>query len=249
MLASLWNVVVYEPFYNGLIFLSSLIPAHDVGIAIILLTIIVKVALYPLARKAVASQLEMKAIEGELNALKEKYGTDRAKLAQETMALYKKHGVNPASGCLPMLIQIPFIIGLYTVFLKGIMIDPTHLYSFVPQPEKLNTVFLGLVELSEKKHLLFAFLAGASQFVQAHISAKNMQSPTGPAKTTQEEFAQAMQTQMKYVFPAMITVISYQFSVAVALYWVVSNIVSIVQDVWTRRSLLSKTQATTVAPH
>ena len=102
MLASLWNVVVYEPFYNGLIFLSSLIPAHDVGIAIILLTIIVKVALYPLARKAVASQLEMKAIEGELNALKEKYGTDRAKLAQETMALYKKHGVNPASGCLPI---------------------------------------------------------------------------------------------------------------------------------------------------
>ena len=237
MFVSLWNTVVYEPFYNGLIFLSALVPTHDVGIAIILLTIIVKFALYPLSRKATQSQVEMKRLEGPISVLKEKYASDRTKLAQETMELYKKHGVNPASGCLPALIQIPFIIGLYTVFLRGITIDPAHLYSFVPHPESLNTLFLGLVELSEKKHVLFAILAGVSQFAYSLSMAKNTPKPTGPAKNSQEEFGRAMQMQMKYVFPGMITIMAYQFSVAVALYWVVGNIVSILQDIWTRHEL------------
>lgn len=242
MFVSLWNTLVYEPFYNGLIFLTSIVPTHDVGIAIIILTILVKVALYPLSRKAVESQVAMKKLEEPINALKERYSSDRTKLAQETMELYKKHGVNPASGCLPAIIQIPFIIGLYMVFLKGITIDPVHLYGFIPHPETLNTLFLGLVELGEKKHLLFAVLAGVSQFFYALSMAKNTPPPTGPAKNSQEEFARAMQMQMKYVFPGMITVMAYQFSVAVALYWVVGNIVSIIQDVWTRRSLALATE-------
>jgi YidC/Oxa1 family membrane protein insertase len=236
MFTSLWNTLVYEPFYNGLIFLTSIVPSHDVGIAVIILTIIVKMALFPLSRKAVLSQMEMKKLEGPLQALKEKYGKDKTKLSQETMALYKEHGVNPVAGCLPAIIQIPFIIGLYMVFLKGIAIDPVHLYAFIPRPETLNTLFLGLIELGEKKHILFALLAGASQFGYALSSAKNTPAPTGPAKNAQEEFARAMQVQMKYVFPGMITVMAYQFSVAVALYWVVGNIVSIIQDVWVRHT-------------
>jgi YidC/Oxa1 family membrane protein insertase len=224
--------------------LTSIVPTHDVGIAIILLTIIVKVALYPLSRKAVESQVAMKKLEGPMNDLKERYSSDRTKLAQETMNLYKKHGVNPASGCLPAIIQIPFIIGLYMVFLKGITIDPVHLYSFIPHPDRLNTLFLGLVELGEKKHILFALLAGVSQFAYALSMEKNTPPPVGPAKNQQEEFARAMQMQMKYVFPGMITVMAYQFSVAVALYWVVGNIVSIIQDVWTRRNLALAEQET-----
>jgi YidC/Oxa1 family membrane protein insertase len=237
MFTSLWNAAVYEPLYNGLIFLASIVPMHDVGFAIIILTILVKMALFPLSRKAVLSQMEMKKLEGPIQALKEKHKDDKVKLSQATMALYKEHGVNPVSGCLPAIIQIPFIIGLYMVFLKGVVIDPAHLYSFIPHPETLNTLFLGLIELGEKKHVLFAILAGASQFAYALSSAKNTPTPTGPAKNTQEEFARAMQVQMKYVFPGMITIMAYQFSVAVALYWVVGNIVSIIQDVWVRRSL------------
>jgi len=237
MFTSLWNGLVYDPLYNSLIFFTSIVPFHDVGLAIILLTIVVKVLLYPLSRKAIIAQLDLRRLEGPIAELKEKHGQDRTKLAQETMGLYKKHGVNPASGCLPMLIQIPLIIGLYTVFLKGVTIDPTHLYAFIPRPESLNTLFLGIVELSEKKHLLFAFLAGVSQFAYAFSAAKNTPTPVGPPKNPQEEFARAMQTQMKYVFPGMIAVMSYQFSVAVALYWVVGNIVSIIQDVWVRRTI------------
>jgi YidC/Oxa1 family membrane protein insertase len=237
MFTTLWNTVIYDPFYNGLILLSNIVPAHDVGIAIIILTILVKTALYPLSRKAVLAQREMRSVEGELSSLKEKHKDDRKKLAEETMALYKRKGINPVSGCLPALIQIPFIIGLYVVFLKGIAIDPEHLYSFVSHPESLNTLFLGLVDLSGKKSILFAILAGASQYVYAVSSAKNVPPPSGAPKTPQEEFARAMQVQMKYVFPAMIAVVAYQFSIAVALYWVVGNIVSIAQDVWVRRSL------------
>jgi YidC/Oxa1 family membrane protein insertase len=240
MFVSLWNAVVYEPFYNSLILLTSIVPFHDVGLAIIILTIIVKVGLYPLSRKAILAQADLKRLEGPIAELKEKHSEDKAKLAQETMGLYKKHGVNPASGCLPMLIQIPLIIGLYTVFLRGITIDPIHLYSFIPHPDTLNTLFLGAIELGEKKHILFALLAGISQFAYAFSSAKNIPTPVGPPKNSQEEFARAMQTQMKYVFPGMITVMAYQFSVAVALYWVVGNIVSIIQDVWVRRSISLK---------
>jgi YidC/Oxa1 family membrane protein insertase len=237
MFSSLWNSVVYDPFYNGLIFLTNLIPTHDVGIAIILLTVIVKSALYPLSKRAMLAQREMKSIEPEISALKEKYGSDRKKLSEETLALYRKHNINPASGCLPPLIQLPFIIGLYVVFLKGITIDPAHLYSFISLPEKLNTLFLGIIELSEKKHILFAVLAGISQYAYAFSSSKNVPPPVGQAKTPQEEFARAMQVQMKYVFPGMIAVVAYQFSVAVALYWVVGNIVSIAQDFWMRKTI------------
>jgi len=237
MFASLWNALVYDPFYNGLIFLTSIVPSHDVGIAIIILTIIVKVALYPLSRKAVLAQADMKKLEGPIQAIKEKYGSDRTKVAQETMELYKKHGVNPASGCFPMLIQIPIIIGLYVVFLKGIKIDPEHLYPFIPLPESLNTMFLGTIDIEEHKNLYAAAITGLSQYGQAFSAAKNMPIASGPAKNAQEEFARAMQTQMKYVLPGMIAVAAYQFSVAVALYWVVGNIVSIAQDVWVRRSL------------
>lgn len=245
MFTSLWNALVYEPLYNSLIFLTSIVPFHDVGLAIILLTIAVKMALYPLSRKAILAQADLKRLEGPIAELKEKHGEDRTKLAQETMGLYKKHGVNPASGCLPMLIQIPLIIGLYTVFLRGITIDPIHLYSFIPRPETLNTLFLGAIELGEKKHILFAFLAGVSQFAYAFSAAKNTPTPVGPPKNSQEEFARAMQTQMKYVFPGMIAVMSYQFSVAVALYWVVGNIVSIIQDVWVRRTITHRATKTT----
>ncbi len=238
MLTSLWNALIHDPLYNGLIFLTSVVPSHDVGIAIIILTILVKVALYPLSRKAVLAQADMKKLEGPIQAIKEKHGADRTKVAQETMELYKKHGVNPASGCFPMFIQIPIIIGLYLVFLKGIKIDPTHLYSFIPRPESLNTLFLGIIDIEEKKNIVAAAITGLSQYGQAFSAAKNMPIPTGPARNAQEEFARAMQTQMKYVLPGMIAVAAYQFSVAVALYWVVGNIVSIIQDVWVRRSLV-----------
>jgi YidC/Oxa1 family membrane protein insertase len=203
------------------------------------------VALYPLSRKAVLAQADMKKLEGPIQAIKEKHGADRTKVAQETMELYRKHGVNPAAGCLPMFVQIPIIIGLYFVFLKGIKIDPEHLYSFVPHPESLNTLFLGVIDLEAKKSLLAAAITGISQYGQAFSAAKNMPTPTGPAKNAQEEFARAMQTQMKYVLPGMIAVAAYQFSVAVALYWVVGNIVSIAQDVWVRHSM---TQSQKVSP-
>ena len=235
MLKTLWHEAIYQPLYNGLIFISNIIPTHDIGITIIVLTILVKLALYPIAKKGIVAQQKMKRIEGELQEAKEKHKADKQAQAQATMALYKKHGVNPAAGCLPALLQIPIIIGLYYVFSKHLTVDPTLLYSFISAPENLNLLFLGFVDIS-KKNLFLAIFAGLTQHLQARFSQPNTPSTDKP-KTQQEEFARAMQMQMKYMLPFMITFFAYSLSAGVALYWSVGNIVSIVQDIWVKRHL------------
>jgi len=134
MISSLWHTIVYQPLFNLLVLLIGVLPGHSVGAAIILLTIIVKLALYPLTGKSIKAQHDMKELEPELKQLREKHGTDKQALAQKTMELYQKRGVTPFSGCLPVLIQIPIIFGLYWVFFKGLpVIDIQVLYRFIKE--------------------------------------------------------------------------------------------------------------------
>src|SRR5438105_3158478 len=142
MISSIWHTVVYQPLYNILFFLVGIIPGHNVGLAIILLTIIVRVALFPLTGKSIKAQKAMKVLEPKLKELREKHKDDKQKLAQKSMELYQEHGVTPFSGCLPMVIQIPIIIGLYWVFSRGLhVVDTSILYSFVTAPGALNMHF------------------------------------------------------------------------------------------------------------
>jgi YidC/Oxa1 family membrane protein insertase len=157
------------------------------------------------------------------------------------MELYKEHKVTPFSGCLPILLQLPFIIGLYFVFWKGLSIDPAIIYSFVPHPESLNTHFLGL-DLAGRS-ILLAVLAGATQFGQAWlVSGKTTNEPKEEKKekgesSFQDDFQKSMQIQMLYILPIMIGVFAYSISAAVALYWTVSNIVSIAQELYIKRKV------------
>lgn len=238
MITSIWNTIVYEPLYNLLIFFVGIFPGHSVGLAIIMVTIIVKVAMYPLTSKAIHAQRAMKDLEPLLKGLRDKHKNDKQKLAQQTMALYQEHGVSPFSGCLPMFIQIPFIIGLYFVFLKGLdVVNLEILYSFVQAPLSLDMHFL-VFDLSGKS-ISLAFLAGLTQYYQTSISlGKQVPLPENPTgiKTFQEDFTRSMQTQIRYVLPVIIAFVAYTTSTAVALYWVTSNILSIVQEVSIRKS-------------
>src|SRR3989344_8829837 len=239
---SFWNIAVYQPLYNLLMLLVDVLPGHSVGAAIMVLTLIVRLVLYPLTAKSILAQREMKKLEPELKKLREQHKEDKKKLAEHTMALYQEKGVSPFSGCLPMLIQLPIVIGLYWVFSRGLHeIDISILYRFVEVPAGLDMHFL-FFDLAAKSVLL-AVVAGLAQYYQTDISL-GAQAPL-PAKKEgekanfQEDFARSMQVQMRYVLPVMISLIAYSTSAAVGLYWATSNILSIIQELLIRRKGVS----------
>jgi YidC/Oxa1 family membrane protein insertase len=233
-----WNAAIYDPLYNILIAFVALVPTHDVGLAIIFLTIAVKFALFPLTKNASIAQRAMKEIEPEMKALREKYADNKEELSRRLILFYKEKKVSPFSGCLPMLIQIPIVIALYMLFLKGLTLDQSILYSFTPRPEHLDLHFF-LGDLAGKS-LFLAALAGATQYLQTKLMLPKQQSETRTETTKkpsfQEEFQKSMNIQMLYMFPVLIGFVSYTTSAAVALYFVVGNIFGIGQEYYIRKS-------------
>jgi YidC/Oxa1 family membrane protein insertase len=232
MLTNIWNTFLYEPLLNALAFLVSVVPGGDVGLAVILLTLLVKIVLFPLSQRSIESQKKMNLLAPEIKKIKDS-GASKEEQAKLTFELYKKHKTNPFSGCLLILIQIPIIFALYYVFLKGLNFESGLLYSFVKAPENVNMLFLGVLDLTQKS-LLLAVLAGISQFFQAYYMPKPAPS-TGDGKSFQESFAKSMHVQMKYVFPFIVAFIAYSVSGAIALYWVTSNIFAVGQQIYSAR--------------
>jgi YidC/Oxa1 family membrane protein insertase len=235
MISNIWNTVLYEPLVNALAFLVSVIPGGDVGIAVIVLTILVKIALYPLSQKSIESQAQMNILTPELNKIKAS-GASKEEQARLTFELYKIHKTNPFSGCLLVLIQIPIIFALYYVFLKGIKFESGLLYSFIHVPEHVNMIFLGILDIT-KKSIILAILAGVSQYLQAHFMPKPAPSPVvnSSAPSFQDSFAKSMSMQMKYIFPFVVAFIAYSISGAVALYWITSNLFMVGQQIYVKK--------------
>ncbi|HEY4496189.1 MAG TPA: YidC/Oxa1 family membrane protein insertase [Candidatus Paceibacterota bacterium] len=236
-MASFFHATIFEPLYNGLVFLIDITPFADVGIAVIVFTCIVKLLMFPLSKKAVKTQMAMKAIEPETEKIKNQYKNNREELARQTMALYKKHQVNPFSSFAVILIQIPIILGLYYVFFKGGLptINTDWLYSFVAVPDKVNMLFLGILDIS-KKSIFLALLAGVSQFFQAKLAMPPIK-PRGDKPDFKADLARSMGLQMRYIFPVIVVFIAYSISGAIALYWTTSNIFAIGQELVIRRQL------------
>ncbi len=233
MLHTLWTLICYQPLYNALLVCISFIPGGDVGLAVILLTIIVKLVLFPLTQKSINAQLKMKALEPKLAEIREKF-TDKAEQSKKTFALYKENKINPFSSCLLVFVQLPVIIALYMVFIHGFDSIPVGIYSFVHVPAKFNLQFFGLLDLA-KKSIVLAIIAGISQYFQGYLAQGRQTKPTGT--DMKSEFAKSMQTQMLYVLPIMIVFIAYRVSAAVALYWITSNIFTIGQELYTRNKI------------
>lgn len=235
MISNIWNAVLYEPLLNALAFLVSVIPGGDLGLAVIILTIIVKIALLPLSHRSIESQAKMNLLTPELNKIK-KSGASKEEQAKLTFELYKKNNTNPFSGCLLLLIQIPIIFALYYVFFKGLNFDSGLLYSFVHVPDSMNMHFLGFIDIT-KKSLILAVLAGVSQFLQAFFMPAPAQG--GEDGSFQATFAKSMHMQMKYVFPLIVAFIAYGISGAVALYWITSNIFMVGQQLYIKKKEFS----------
>jgi YidC/Oxa1 family membrane protein insertase len=230
---TLWNLVLYKPLLNALAFLVSVIPGGDVGLAVILLTIFVKIVLFPLSQKSIESQAKINKLTPELKKIKDS-GLSKEEQAKKTFELYKTHKTNPFSGCLLVLIQLPIIFALYYVFMKGLAFD-SNLYSFIHMPEKISMNFLGIFDISGSKIIVLAIMAGVSQYFQAYFMPKQPVSDSSEKGSFQENFTKSMQTQMKYVFPFVVAFIAYSVSGALALYWITSNIFAIGQQIYAEK--------------
>ncbi|MFZ2835089.1 MAG: YidC/Oxa1 family membrane protein insertase, partial [Candidatus Moraniibacteriota bacterium] len=138
----LFNEFVYRPIYNLLIFLYNVIPLHDFGIAIILVTIIIKFFLIPLSRKQIESQKKMQELQPKLKAIQDKYKKDKEQQTKAVMAFYKENKANPFSGCLPLIFQMVFLIAIYRVLYNisqnDLMVNGSDLYSFIYNPGQIN---------------------------------------------------------------------------------------------------------------
>ena len=235
MIHNIWSAILYRPLINALALLVSFIPNGDVGLAVIALTILVKLILFPLSQKSIESQAEMNILAPELNKIKAS-GASKEEQAKLTFDLYKKHNTNPFSGCLLMFIQIPIIFALYYVFYKGINFDGGLLYSFVHVPAHINMIFLGVLDIGSKS-LLLAVLAGISQYLQAYFMPQPAKTSSVGEKTESfsDTFAKSMNMQMKYVFPFLIAFIAYRISGAVALYWITSNLFMVAQQIYVKK--------------
>lgn len=225
-----YTEIIYRPLFNSLAFLTGIVPYHDIGIAIILLTIIVRIIIFPLTHRSLITQIKMKELEPEINKIRETHKDKADEQGKKIMELYKEHGVNPLSGCFLLLIQLPILIALYRLFWKGLLVNG-NLYFFVKMPASIQTHFLGLIDLSIPNWPL-AFLAAATQYIQMKLS-----NPTIPKKGTnmQEEMSRAFAIQATYIFPALIFLISIKFPAALPLYWTFSNLFATLHEAVVRR--------------
>lgn len=231
-----FHATIYEPLYNGLVFLIGILPGADMGFAVLILTVIVKLILFPLSEKATRTQLTMKLYEPELNDIKIKYKDNKEKQAQAVLDFYRNHKINPLSSVLVLLIQLPIIISLYYVFYKGgfPLINHDLLYSFVSDPGNINMNFLGLIDIGGKS-LFLAILVGATQFYQMKLAVPPLP-PRGEGKPSmKDELSRSMNVQMRYVMPVFVAVIAYSISGAIGIYWTTSNLFAIGQELYLRK--------------
>lgn len=247
MISTFFNTAFYNPIYNTLVALVALVPGSDVGIAIIILTIIIRLVLLPFSLSAARTQHAMNALGPKIKSLKETHKGDKEKEALETLALYKEAKVNPFASIGIALIQIPILLALYWVFMAEPFpaVNAAILYAFTPVPHTASLEFLGLISVASKSMLL-AILAGATQFLQAHMALKGSMKSSQAIEGLQGDFQKIIGMQLKYVFPFLIATISYTTSGAVALYFITTNLAGSVQEWHVRRTLDAENRMTSV---
>ncbi len=239
----MWQSFFIQPLANALIFLANIL--GSLGWAIIVLTVLVRVALSPLILPTLRSSQRMKELAPDLEKLKKKYGKNKEKLAKAQMELYKKEGVNPAMGCLPNIVQIVILIALFQVFTKALNPHAQEslaalLYQGVSIPRggvNLSFWYLNLAkpDLIGKIPGFFLVSSAVLQFLTAKISFPQIQAAQQEAKKTpqkSDDMAATMQKQMVYLMPLMTIFIGLTLPSGVTLYWFVFSLMALIQQYW-----------------
>jgi len=227
MIASLFHEVLYRPLLNGLVFLYQTAAFQDLGLAIILLTIVVRIVLFPLFYKGLKSQTMLMKIQPHIKRIQDEHKNNKERQAQALLALYKEHKVNPFTGIGIMLLQLPILIALYRVFLNGFADTAlSEIYSFISAPTHLNQTAFGLIDLG-KRDIIVLLLAAAAQFLQGYLA-----HPKKVPGTSKSDNPMASVGRIMIFIGPVITVwiLSFMPS-AVGLYWATTALFSSAQQI------------------
>jgi YidC/Oxa1 family membrane protein insertase len=234
----MWDLIL-NPFITLLTLLYSIL-GENIILSIVLFTVLVRVAILPLTAQQQRSSKAMQALQPELKKLQEKHKNDREKLAQEQMALYKEHGVNPFGGCLPLLIQFPILIGLYQAIIHTLAATPFQLLDLsgrfllpgLDHLVPLNNMWLSM-DLSQPPTnnptwaLALPVLVLVTTWAQSKLTVPAT-APKTDGDGPPDQMA-GMTRSMTTIMPLMFGFFSLQFSVGLSVYFVVSNLIGIVQ--------------------
>ena len=228
MFSSIYNEFLWRPLFNGLVFFYTVLPVADLGLAIILLTLVIRGVLAPILWKAQKAQKNLQLIQPEIKKIQEQYKNDKEGQGKALMELYARHRVNPFSGCLLMLVQFPILIALLHVFQNFDASRLAYLYPFITHPGTINTFSFGFLDLA-KGNIPLGVVAAVTQYFQTKMTM------VMPVDAPENSFARSFQTQTLYIFPVLILVWSFKFPSALTLYWTIMNVFGIVQEIVMRR--------------
>lgn len=224
-MTGIFDIVFVQPVLNALVAINFYIP--DIGVAIILVTALIKILLWPLADHTLRNQAAMRTLQPELERVKEKHKDNQEAIAKETLEVYKKHKTNPTGSCFSTLLQIPFLIAIFYVLKDHITtVSSADLYSFTPFAGALHTMAFNIIDVSQS-NIVLAILAGAAQFWQSMQMKKLQPEPKGDGG--QMAMMGAISKQMMYVFPFITVFIAMGLPSGLALYWLTSTLVSVLQ--------------------
>lgn len=226
MIGQIYTTVLYQPLFNLLIWLYNTTPGNDLGIAIIFLTIFVKIILYPFFTQSIKAQKALANLQPKIDEVQKKYKDQKEKLAKEMMELYKREKINPLSSCLPLIIQLPFLLAVFQVFRQGLSNGSLNLlYPFIKNPGTINTISLGIIDLS-KSSIVLAVLAGIAQFWQSKMMMAKKTIPQSGSN-----LASNMNKQMLYLMPIMTVFIGASLPAGLTVYWLFMTILSALQQI------------------
>lgn len=236
MISEIFKAILYQPLFNALIFLYETVAFNDLGVAIILLTIVVRTILYPLFHKTAKHQRIAQQLNPEINKIRKKYKDDKEQQTKAILELYQREKTNPITPFFLLLLQLPVLFALYRLFSNGFSEDPSILlYPFWSFAVDLNTTFLGLISLKET-YIPMVVLAAGAQYIQAKISIARV----SKNKDSEQSQAQSIMKLTTYIGPIIALLILVRLPSAVALYWLTSTIFSIIQQIIVNKAVENK---------
>ncbi len=230
---ALFHTILYLPIFNLFVWLYNVIPGHDVGLVILAITILVRLILWPLTSASIKSQRALQDLQPKMAAIKLEYANDKQKQTQAIMEMYKNNKVNPLASCLPMLVQLPILIALYTVLQDGLHSKnlADSLYPFISNPGTISQISLGFLNMATPNTVL-AILAGAAQYFQAKTMMRKSPPKQAGEGAKDEAMMAMMNKQMLYLMPIMTVVIGFKLPGGLTLYWFFGTLLMIAQQMW-----------------
>ncbi len=234
---ALYDLIIFRPILNLLVWFYNIIPGNDIGLAIIAMTCVIFIILYPFKISQIKQQRALQAIQPKIDEIRKRLKDDKEGQAKELMELYKKDKVNPAASCLPLLVQLPVMIGLFQVLRSVLAAKSLNLlYTVVANPGIVNNMFLGIADLSKPNYVL-AILAGGAQFWQSKqmMAKKGVVTPVpvevaGSKPAEDESMSTMINSQMMYMMPVVTVFIGFSLPGGLALYWLVMSLLTVAQQ-------------------